>query len=315
MSPHGLQQQGVALITAVMVVAFASTIGAALMVQQNLAVHRSSNLFAQDQAWWYLVGMEQWATTLLDRDREDNQSDHLGEAWAQPIDFLPVDEGALSGRLLDLQGRFNLRSLVKDGVVVEARRTQFLRLLRGIEDIPPGRADDIATAVVDWMDADTEPGYPGGAEDGVYLSRTPPYRTPNAPMESLSELFIINGIDPKIYVALLPHVALHPGDHKINVNTATAPALLSLSEDMSLAQVDGIISKREQAPYENVDTFITDELLAGMALSSDDLSTQTQYFLAEASANIGHVRLSYVSLLERAHPAKTRVIAHSRNTL
>ncbi|ORE86245.1 general secretion pathway protein K [Oceanococcus atlanticus] len=305
-----------ALITAVMVVAFASTVAAALMVSQNLAVHRSANMIHQDQAWWYLVGMEQWAGTLLDRDLEDNQFDYLGEAWAQPVDFLPVDEGALSGRLVDLQGRFNLLSVVSgDGVVVEPRKQQLIRLLQNVEGLKSGTAEELAIAIVDWMDQDTEPGFPSGAEDSLYLSKDRPYRTPNRPMASVSELLLVNGVTPKIYAALQPHVTVHPGDHKINVNTATAPVLMSLNENMNPGVVEGLMNKREEVPWETDEQFITDELIAGISMTTEDITVKTHYFQAEAAAMIGNVRLSYVSLLERLEGARTRPIAHSRNTL
>ena len=309
-------QRGVALITAVMVVAFASTVAAALMVSQNLAVHRSANMFHQNQAWWYLVGLEQWAATLLDRDREDNQFDYLGEAWAQPVDFLPVDEGALSGRLLDLQGRFNLLSLIStEGLEVEARKQQLIRLLSNIEGVSSGVAEELTAAIVDWMDANTEPGFPSGAEDSIYLSRDQPYRAPNQPMASVSELLLINGFNADIYAAVQSHVTVHPGDHKINVNTASAAVLMSLHEEMSPGIVEGLINKRDDAPWESDEQFITDELMAGISVTTDDITVQSQYFQAETAAMIGNVRISYVSLLERMEGVRTRAIAHSRNTL
>lgn len=309
------RQSGVALITAVMVVAFASTIATGLMVNQNLAVHRSANLIAQDQAWWYLVGLEEWAATLLDRDREDNQFDHSGELWAQPIDFLPVDEGVLAGRLVDLQGRFNLTSLKAEGEAGKLRREQFVRLLQNVENLREASPEGIAAAIIDWIDADTEPGFPGGAEDGVYLARERPYRAANRVPESLSELLLIEGINPKIYLALLPHVAIHPGDHKINVNTASAPVLISLSTELNPGDVEGLLAKREDAPWETTDAFLQDELLAGKGLKPDDVTVQTEYFLAEAAANIGNVRATMVSLLERKDGKRTRALSHSRNSL
>lgn len=309
------RQRGVALITAVMVVAFASTVGAGLLVNQNLAVHRTANLIAQDQAWWYLVGLEEWATTLLDRDREDNNFDHLDELWAQPIDFLPVDEGALSGRLEDLQGKFNLNSLRGTDEATQARRVQFLRLLRNIPDLRQASPEGIGAAIIDWIDANTEPGFPGGAEDSVYLGRERPYRAANRVPESLSELLLIEGIDHKVYTALVPHLTIHPGDHRINVNTATPPVLTSLSEELSPIDVEGLIAEREQGPWETIDAFLQSELLAGKGLKPEDVNVQSEYFQAFAAANIGNVRLTMVSLLERKSGGKTRALSHSRNTL
>lgn len=310
------QQRGVAMITAVMVVAFATTVGAALMVKQNLVVHRSGNLIAQDQAWWYLVGLEQWAATLLDRDREDNQYDHLGEPWSQAVDFLPVEEGVLSGALLDLQGRFNLNSLLDDnGAPQPERQAQFMRLLSTLEDIKAGEAQELTSAIIDWMDSDTEPTYPAGAEDGVYLSLDRPYRTSNLPFVSVSELRLVQGMTPKLYAALRPLVSVRPGEHRINVNTAPIEVLMSLSDKLDPGIAEALATQRLEKPWESDEQFITDSLVAGLGLSTNDVTVSSHYFQAETTASIGHVRLSYVSLLERPDTGKTRVIAHSRNVL
>ncbi|MGJ8669435.1 MAG: type II secretion system minor pseudopilin GspK [Oceanococcus sp.] len=308
-------QRGVALITAVMIVAFASTIGAALMVSQNLAVHRSANLLAQDQAWWYLVGLEQWAATLLDRDREDNEYDHFGEPWAQAVDFLPVDEGVLAGEMIDLQGRFNLNSLLSNGAADAERVQQFIRLLNNLAEIKSGQAEDLASAIIDWMDNNTEPSFPGGAEDGVYLGREVPYRTANLLLVSVSELLLIEGMTAKLYAELKPLVAVRPGDHRINVNTAAAAVLMSLSDKMTLAQADAIISKRAETPYETDAQFVSDSLISGMGITTEDTTVSSTYFQAETMAVIGNVRLSYVSLLHRPANGKTRVLINSRNSL
>ncbi len=310
------RQSGVALITAVMVVAFASTVAAAMMVQQNLVVHRSANLFQHDQAWWYLIGLEEWAATLLDRDREDNEFDHPGELWAQPIDFLPVDEGALAGRIVDWQGRFNLHNLLDaTGQFKQDRKLALIRLLGSLESVPAGRAEELATAIGDWIDPDTEPGFPGGAEDNVYLSREEPYRAANRPLASLSELRLVEGMTPQIYAELLPNISLYPAETAINVNTAPLAVLLSLSEQMTAAQAQALMEQRLKEPFETVDAFVADPTVAGMQITSEGLTVKSHYFLAEGSAHIGNVRLHFVSLLERAEGRKTRVVAHSRNTL
>lgn len=305
-----------ALLTAVMVVAFAATVGATMMVQQNIAVHRAANLIAQDQAWWYVIGMEEWAATLLDRDREDNQFDHLEELWAQPIDFLPVDEGGLSGRLLDLQGRFNLHSLIDaQGQPQQEAQEQLTRLLQHIEAVPPGQAQSLAVAISDWLDADTIPGFPGGAEDDVYLGKPQPYRAANRKMASLSELMLIEGIDQKIYAAIQPHLCIRPDGRTINVNTATAPVLISLSSKMTPAEAEAIIAQRVETPYEKPEDFLSDTLVAEMDITAEQITTQSEYFMAQGSANIGRIRLQFVSLLERPRNGPTRVLAHSRNAL
>ena len=105
----------------------------------------------------YVQGAEAWAADILRQDLVDSpESDHLGEQWAIELPPLPVDGGAIVGRLEDLQGRFNLNNLVgANGMENELARRQFERLLLSV-DVDPA----LAGAVVDWLDPDTELRFP-----------------------------------------------------------------------------------------------------------------------------------------------------------
>src|SRR3546814_3656850 len=104
-------QHGIALITAIFIVALAAIAAAAILSSANLAIHRTQNLQESELAWWYVDGVESWVKTILLRDAEINKYDSLGDIWAMPVDFLPVDEGVLRGGVTDLQGRYNLNNL------------------------------------------------------------------------------------------------------------------------------------------------------------------------------------------------------------
>ena len=77
-------------------------------------------------------------------------------------------------------------------------------------------------------------GKPDGAEDSVYTSQTPPYRTGNWPMMSPSELMNMPGFGADRYRKIAPYVtALPTATAKINVCTAPAPVLESLADNLS----------------------------------------------------------------------------------
>ena len=102
---------GVALITVLLIVFLASMTAISLATVQQIAIRRSTVLQHQQQARLYTLGVEQWAGLILMRDRQDNQTDHPGEEWANLPPALPVDDGVLSGKIRDLQGCFNLNNL------------------------------------------------------------------------------------------------------------------------------------------------------------------------------------------------------------
>ncbi|XAM00278.1 type II secretion system protein GspK [Phycisphaeraceae bacterium D3-23] len=58
----------------------------------------------------------------------------------------------------------------------------------------PGMTEDLAAAIVDWRDEDTET-TPGGAESDYYLTRDTPYNAKDSDYETLGELAYVRGID------------------------------------------------------------------------------------------------------------------------
>ncbi len=57
----------------------------------------------------------------------------------------------------------------------------------------PKMTAELAGAILDWRDTDSEVNAGGGAEDETYQRLNPPYRCKNAPFESTEELRLVNG--------------------------------------------------------------------------------------------------------------------------
>lgn len=57
----------------------------------------------------------------------------------------------------------------------------------------PGMTTELAAAILDWRDTDSEVNAAGGAEDETYQRRSPAYRCKNGPFESVEELRLVNG--------------------------------------------------------------------------------------------------------------------------
>ncbi len=183
------RQRGVAILTAMLVVALGTVIAVNLMWSASLDLRRTTSALAADHGLMYLQGAEAWVGDILRQDQVDSiESDHLGEPWAIELPPLPVDGGAISGRVEDLQGRFNLNNLVTpQGQEDEIARRQFERLLVSLELDPA-----LAGVALDWLDADGDTEFPFGAEDATYAGFDPPYRTPNFVITSPSELLAMS---------------------------------------------------------------------------------------------------------------------------
>jgi DNA uptake protein ComE-like DNA-binding protein len=65
----------------------------------------------------------------------------------------------------------------------------------------PGMTEDVADAILDWIDSDNQPrAY--GAEDTYYQGLSPPRVPTNAPLRSLSELLQVRGVTPELLYGL-----------------------------------------------------------------------------------------------------------------
>ncbi len=61
----------------------------------------------------------------------------------------------------------------------------------------PDMTEEIADAIVDWIDKDDEP-RAGGAETSYYQGLSPPYRAKNGPLDSIEELLLVRGVTPAL---------------------------------------------------------------------------------------------------------------------
>ncbi|MCS7237653.1 MAG: general secretion pathway protein GspK [Thermoguttaceae bacterium] len=61
----------------------------------------------------------------------------------------------------------------------------------------PGMTEDVADAILDWIDSDDEP-REFGCEAEYYLSLDPPYQPKNGPLETIEELLLVRGVTPEL---------------------------------------------------------------------------------------------------------------------
>ena len=75
------EQQGVALISVILIVAILIAVASRLMTAQNITINQHQNTFEQNQALQYALGAETLARQALRLDFESggNEVDHLEE--------------------------------------------------------------------------------------------------------------------------------------------------------------------------------------------------------------------------------------------
>lgn len=62
----------------------------------------------------------------------------------------------------------------------------------------PGMTDEIADAILDFLDADEEPRTYGAEFDDYYRELPTPYKPPNGPINSVEQLLLVRGVTPRL---------------------------------------------------------------------------------------------------------------------
>ena len=333
-------QTGAALVIALLVFALSAALMVGVQRDFSLQLQRSTNTFFAEQGWSFLLGAESLAELALRLDADedglsDAPVDSLLEMWAQPQAPFPLDGiGFLSGDISDLQGRFNLNGLVEiprqtgsqnpdeqgqvtpqavDGSSDESKRLNaqqrvFLRLLLSIEEaeLNRGEAIRIVERVSDFIDADRNPRL-DGAESEVYLTSAFPYRPPNRPLASVSELRAVDGITPELYRLLAPYLTVWPVEgSKVNILTASPQLLGALSGDdafepLAPQEVARIIELRAEGMITDVDTYLSDALFTNATTTElrNLIDVKSDWFLLDARVEIAGRERRLSSVLNR----------------
>lgn len=297
------RERGVAVITAILIVAVAASAAAMMLSQQSAMIDQALMVSSRAQADLYAQAGVDWARGVLAEDaRRTRGVDTLAEGWAQPIAALPVDRALVAGSIGDEQARFNLNN-VMNGNQASAPDIRMLREILG----HVGLAPDLAEAIVDWIDADADLAGSAGAEDAFYLGLARPYRAANRPMVQVEELYRVRGFDAAAVAKLRPWVTALPIRTATNVNTAgdvVIAALLGVSRDRAAA----LIAERRARPFEQKSDFTARAASLGAAAAIPDHDVKSTHFLVQVRVAQDDVHLATEALVRRAESGSTDII-------
>jgi len=225
--------------------------------------------------------------------------------------------GVLQGAIEDMQGRFNLNNLahmiMQNGQAIQDPQPlqQFQRLLVSV-----GLEPKWAGIARDWIDADDQPGEPDGAEDSVYTSQTPPYRTGNWPMMSPSELMNMPGFGADRYRKIAPYVtALPTATAKINICTAPAPVLQSFAENIGSDYTPELLAgERKSGCFPDKQTFANVIGPTAAATVANWYTDTSMYFRLTTRVTLGTTEFTLYSLLYRTAGGKVTPLLRTFGT-
>ncbi|MFA6921373.1 MAG: type II secretion system minor pseudopilin GspK [Gallionella sp.] len=288
-------QRGVAIIMVMLIVALATVLATYLAQQQQLWQRQIESQLDHAQARLLGIAGIDWARAVLADDARANNIDHDGEMWALRLPAMPVDNGEVIGVIEDRQGRFNLNNLVRNGKSSPADIAQFQRLLNLL-----GLPSDLAIALADWIDNDSDTQYPGGAEDVYYLSLPQPYRSANRQLVELGELSAVKGFNELTIERLNPFVSILPVSLPVNANFAPAEVICAMIPEMSLSDARTLVQQRRGKPFHNMIEFKQRLPLGGAQINDQEFSVSSTFFWVTGRARVNNSQVTTQALLQRS---------------
>lgn len=279
-------ERGAALIMALLTVALATLLATRLLLATDLTIGLVEGRAAYAQALELTRGGVDYARAVLNEDLRRSAIDHPGEPWATPLP--PVEtpsgegEGRMSGRIEDLQGRWNVNNLVANGGQIDAReQVCFENLLRSLE-LDPALAERVARHLLPAK----EP-----APGVVPLPRL---------ILDLGELHDVPGIDARVVETLRPYITALPDVQHINVNTASDLVLVAVIPQLGRDAARRLIARRERLPFKDEADFRAELSSAQRdAAAGISLAVRSYWFLIHANAMVGRAVARQRALVHR----------------
>ncbi len=326
------KQQGVALITVLLIVALAAIIATEMTARLQMQMQRSTNIIFNQQAYWYAMGAEAFAKrVLITAFKDEGDSTNLGQIWAQGETTYPVDYGQITGEISDLQACLNLNALRASGkkdsaeggaggkVKAPARAVlEELIIALNIEDVGQFEAESMTDALTDWLDEDSGISSAGGAEDNDYASLEFPYLPANNFLASIEELRVVAHFTVPVINALKPYVCVLPNIdlHQININTISSdqPELLQALLKSSLEDANQILSAREEDGFKELNDFFTLPEMKKIKLTDemkDQFVVDSEYFTLKTTASFNDSYFSLNSIMKIENNKNITVISRT----
>ena len=257
-------QQGVALITVLLVMSLALLITAGMLRSQRLALHSSAQQIHQLQLRQLSFAGETWGRLQL-RDQliDAKAAVAAQQAWATGVPALNIDNGQIEVQIEDLAARFDISALLGKEPVNEVTEQRWLRL-QTLLQLPP---------------------IPASAFQGLSLS-------------DISQLRQVPGVDAQWFTRMQPWLALLGKGAALNINTASATLLATL-EGVTPDLARRLVSERGLRGYASVQDFTFAPALIGLGVNSQGLGINSRWFRITTDVRLGARRLRLESDMAR----------------
>ena len=273
-------RSGMALILTLLAVSFlvAVTVRLSISVTRQMQAAANQSTAVRLDAM-LLSGLNFARAALLADQQQDEESfDSQFDNWGT-LDSVLISQlfsGTVDITVTDLSGRLQANALVwtkkekkawqkkqkgknKKKDPEKLRQSLWKRFLllenTGIEELDEEQADMMLDSLADWLDSDEEQ-RENGAEKGYYSSLDPPYIPTDGPMPLIEDLVLVKGWGREILYSdlkkqekssanLIDYLTCGEQAGMVNINTAPAPVLQALHEEMTEELAADLVAFRE----------------------------------------------------------------------
>ncbi|WP_395346079.1 type II secretion system minor pseudopilin GspK [Variovorax sp. UC122_21] len=263
---HRARQRGMAVVSALFIVALIAALAAVMMNRQSAAIRDTQGEQSRVQARWLLRGELGAAQQLLRAEATRDPTTRLDGAWSRPSvrpagGLLAVEGGArLVSEISDEQGKYNLRNLVERGRIDPIELGIFQRLCASL-GVPATASQAIARRIALSFGDDesatsgsfaaqegaVDPAAAAAASLGLPLDLP---RQPRAPRpRAVEDLLATAGVDAAAVARLAPFVTVLPFRTWINANTASAELVAAGVPGLSLERARELLAARDRGQW------------------------------------------------------------------
>lgn len=295
------KRQGSALISALFIMTLVAIVATAMTGQLQRQIQRLYVTTQHDQLYLAAQPVVFWAMDTLTYTLQTARAiDDQGKILDFPPEFTHLTPGiALQGRLIDLQGYFNLNNL--------QNMQNLLAFNQLIMAVSPSVEEEqrrvIINATFHWLDAQQPKRATPDEFAAIYSKKKPPYNPSYLPMQDVAEWRLVSGVTESFYQTMLPYVTVLPAITPINLNTASIPVLMSLGLGLTPSEAKKIVAMRRKKILQFEDV---QPMLEKFDLSIEQIAFESNYFLCEAIATSGTQRITVQTVLQRYVDQKQR---------
>jgi general secretion pathway protein K len=272
-----MNQNGIALIFSLVVVALLSILVIEFSFLSRVNASIVGNWESERRAYYLAKGGVSFGVYLLKRDKPG--VDCYLDDWAKAIPPIPVDEGVITFEVSDEDGKINVNSLIGKNGKLNRELSKVTEKLFKLCDID----SEALSSLLDYLCAGSGEAFRESGEQ-----RNGHFNTKEDLADSLE-------ID-----ACFDFLTVYSSG-KININTAEAPVIQSLSAGIDEEVAWAIIDYRTETPFRNVSQLagvpgVTPRILKDVKKVA---TVRSSFFTVKSTGSLGESHRTVLAVIKR----------------